>query len=67
MPQQPSTCSEGESGHFRCESGHCINSTSLCDLENDCCDRSDETYVLCTNYYRFERKFSLIRLLFLLL
>lgn len=44
-PSQP--CSNDQ---FKCNSFHCVPSSSVCDLANDCCDRSDEQQ--CTSYYK---------------
>lgn len=38
---------------FTCRSGHCILKSAICDLNNDCCDSSDEREDLCAGYFRF--------------
>ena len=38
---------------YGCKSGHCVAKSSTCDLNNDCCDRSDEDDQLCDSYFRF--------------
>lgn len=35
---------------FKCNSFHCVSKSSVCDLANDCCDKSDEQ--ACNGYYR---------------
>ena len=35
---------------FKCNSYHCVPKSSVCDLANDCCDKSDEQQ--CNGYYR---------------
>ncbi|EDO47788.1 predicted protein [Nematostella vectensis] len=49
QPDPPSSCS---SNQFRCDSGHCISSSSKCDFETDCCDGSEERNSTCTAYTR---------------
>ncbi|CAF0808194.1 unnamed protein product, partial [Brachionus calyciflorus] len=37
---------------FKCNSNHCIESSMICDLSNDCCDSSDESLTTCADFYR---------------
>ncbi|RNA41844.1 MAM and LDL-receptor class A domain-containing 1 [Brachionus plicatilis] len=37
---------------FKCNSNHCIDSSFICDLNNDCCDYSDESINTCADFYR---------------
>lgn len=48
-PLPPPSC---PSNSFKCSSGHCVPNDNKCDFESDCCDYSDETEQLCSNYLR---------------
>lgn len=47
-----------ENNKFKCTSNHCIETSALCDLNNDCCDSSDESSMQCANYYRLDYLFT---------
>lgn len=38
---------------FKCNSNHCIDSSMICDLSNDCCDLTDESVNTCADFYRY--------------
>ena len=38
---------------FQCSSGHCVDNSLTCDLNDDCCDGSDEIIDTCIFYYKF--------------
>ena len=46
-PQPPPKCPVGQ---FKCRSGHCVEPNLKCDFQTDCCDGSDESFDLCTDY-----------------
>ena len=39
-------------GEFQCMSGRCVANSTLCDLNDDCCDGSDELFHECSLYHR---------------
>lgn len=45
MPSQQCTANQ-----FTCKSKHCVNLSSICDLNSDCCDGSDESSETCTGF-----------------
>lgn len=47
LPTPPSQCNPGE---FACKNGYCVPEDSKCDLNNDCCDGSDEDAKMCYAY-----------------
>eukprot|EP00794_Sanderia_malayensis_P017044 gene17044-18759_t len=50
-PKPPTSCS---SSQFQCTvTKQCIDSSTLCDNDRNCCDGSDETPALCANYKRY--------------
>ena len=53
---KPDECKQ--SGQFKCSSGHCVSVNSICDLNNDCCDGSDEGLNQCSKYYTYRYFFE---------
>lgn len=49
-PSPPSQCIN----KFKCDSGHCVETSGKCDHVPDCCDGSDERNSTCASYSRYE-------------
>ena len=51
-PPEPPVCQPGQ---FQCHiTKHCVDMSSTCDYNSDCCDGSDETGILCQEFYRYK-------------
>lgn len=49
-PVEQQQCS---SDQYTCKSKHCVPAESLCDMNNDCCDGSDEVDQSCSQHLKY--------------